>query len=188
MYLIRRRKEQHSRTKKEINKDTAITFHSPPSNCYDDEQREVCRVGQPPERGIIDAAREWVSTRSRRISVVDRAITFHSPPSNCYDDEQREVCRVGQPPERGIIDAAREWVSTRSRRISVVDRASHWTIQSVAPPMNQNYYAAAFKVQSPLELSVAGVVCHLLEAAEICCWSLPLLEYIAEALFFYCRH
>nr|GMC71656.1 hypothetical protein Iba_chr03bCG4580 [Ipomoea batatas] len=41
------------------------------SNCYNEEQREVCRVEQPPERGIIDAAREWVSTRSRRISVVD---------------------------------------------------------------------------------------------------------------------
>nr|GMC95672.1 hypothetical protein Iba_chr05cCG10810 [Ipomoea batatas] len=26
---------------------------------------------QPPERGIIDAAREWVSTRIRRISFVD---------------------------------------------------------------------------------------------------------------------
>nr|GME02120.1 hypothetical protein Iba_scaffold1680762CG0010 [Ipomoea batatas] len=42
-----------------------------PSNCYNEEQREVYRVEQPPERGIIDAAREWVSTRSRRISVVD---------------------------------------------------------------------------------------------------------------------
>nr|GMD82575.1 hypothetical protein Iba_chr13fCG9410 [Ipomoea batatas] len=44
-----------------------------PSNCYHEEQRKVYRVEQPPERGIIDAAREWVSTRSGRIFVVDRA-------------------------------------------------------------------------------------------------------------------
>nr|GME19875.1 hypothetical protein Iba_scaffold24013CG0080 [Ipomoea batatas] len=71
------------KNKKEINQDTAVTFHSPPSNCYDNEQREVCRVEQPPERDIIDAAREWVSTRSRRISVVDRVSHWtarsHSP-------------------------------------------------------------------------------------------------------------
>nr|GMC73893.1 hypothetical protein Iba_chr03cCG5070 [Ipomoea batatas] len=46
-------------------------FLSPLSNCYNQEQREVCRVEQPPERGIIDAAREWVSTRSRRSFSLD---------------------------------------------------------------------------------------------------------------------
>nr|GLL16931.1 uncharacterized protein LOC105964676 [Ipomoea trifida] len=45
---------------------------SPPlSNYYNEEQREVCRVEQPPECGINDTARAWVSTRSRRISIVD---------------------------------------------------------------------------------------------------------------------
>nr|GMD27804.1 hypothetical protein Iba_chr08eCG1370 [Ipomoea batatas] len=43
----------------------------PPSNCYNEEQREVYRVEQPPERGINDTAGAWVSTWSRRISVVD---------------------------------------------------------------------------------------------------------------------
>nr|GMD79624.1 hypothetical protein Iba_chr13dCG5740 [Ipomoea batatas] len=28
----------------------------PPSNCYKEEQRDVCRVEQPQERGIVDAA------------------------------------------------------------------------------------------------------------------------------------
>nr|GMD69168.1 uncharacterized protein LOC109154689 [Ipomoea batatas] len=44
-----------------------------PSNCHNEEQREVYRVEQPPERGVNDTAREWVSTRSGRISVVNRA-------------------------------------------------------------------------------------------------------------------
>nr|GMD14894.1 hypothetical protein Iba_chr07bCG10830 [Ipomoea batatas] len=44
-----------------------------PSNCHNEEQREVYRVEQPPERGVNDTAREWVSTQSGRISVVNRA-------------------------------------------------------------------------------------------------------------------
>nr|GLL46435.1 hypothetical protein Itr_chr14CG11100 [Ipomoea trifida] len=43
------------------------------SNYYNEEQREVYRVEQPPERGVNDTAREWVSARSGRISVVNRA-------------------------------------------------------------------------------------------------------------------
>nr|GMD15455.1 hypothetical protein Iba_scaffold68769CG0010 [Ipomoea batatas] len=54
-----------------------------PSNYYNEEQREVYRVEQPPERGVNDTAREWVSTQSRRISVVDSVSHWtarsHSP-------------------------------------------------------------------------------------------------------------
>nr|GMD60191.1 uncharacterized protein LOC109157567 [Ipomoea batatas] len=42
----------------------------PPSNSFN-EEREVCRVEQSPERGVDDTAGAWVSTRNRRISVVD---------------------------------------------------------------------------------------------------------------------
>nr|GMD55668.1 hypothetical protein Iba_chr11dCG10160 [Ipomoea batatas] len=34
----------------------------PLSNCYNEEQREVCRVKQPPERGINDTAGAWPLT------------------------------------------------------------------------------------------------------------------------------
>nr|GLL19639.1 hypothetical protein Itr_chr02CG11240 [Ipomoea trifida] len=104
------------------------------------KQRGTCRVEQPPERGIIDAVREWVST---------------------WSTQQREVYRVEQPPERGIVDAAREWVSTRSRRISAVDGVRHQTAQ--LPTAN------AASSSTARCLKVVGVVCHLLEATGICC-------------------
>nr|GMC64419.1 uncharacterized protein LOC109162705 [Ipomoea batatas] len=68
--LLLNQEEQHSRTTRNQSRYRQ-NLSSPLSNCYNEEQREVYRVEKPPERGIIDAAREWVSTRSRRISVVD---------------------------------------------------------------------------------------------------------------------
>nr|GMC71654.1 hypothetical protein Iba_chr03bCG4560 [Ipomoea batatas] len=64
------------------------------SNCYNEEQREVCRVEQPQERGIIDAAREWVSTRSRRISVVDGISRWTAQP---LTPPRSLGCRVYSP-------------------------------------------------------------------------------------------
>nr|GMC95760.1 hypothetical protein Iba_chr05cCG11670 [Ipomoea batatas] len=97
------------------------------------KHRGICRVEQPPEHGIIDAVREWVSTWTTQVFCCywssPLGIAKALPPlSNCYK-EPREVCRVEQPPEHGIIDAVREWVSTRTRRISVVDGVSHRTAQ-----------------------------------------------------------
>nr|GMD29395.1 hypothetical protein Iba_chr08fCG2700 [Ipomoea batatas] len=81
-----------------------------PSNCYNEEQREVCRIEQPPERGIIDAAREWVSTRSGRIFVVDEdcstANTASSSIAHC-----RRTCRAKK--RERTLDYYR-WIASRN--------------------------------------------------------------------------
>nr|GLL31453.1 hypothetical protein Itr_chr07CG09820 [Ipomoea trifida] len=41
-----------------------------PSNSYKEEQLDVCRVEQPPERGINDTAGAWVSTRVHRLPLL----------------------------------------------------------------------------------------------------------------------
>nr|GMC86549.1 hypothetical protein Iba_chr04dCG11950 [Ipomoea batatas] len=81
-----------------------------PSNCYNEEQRKVCRIEQPPERGIIDAAREWVSTRSGRIFVVDEdcstANTASSSIAHC-----RRTCRAKK--RERTLDYCR-WIASRN--------------------------------------------------------------------------
>nr|GMD79840.1 hypothetical protein Iba_chr13dCG7820 [Ipomoea batatas] len=64
------------------------------SNCYNEEQREVYRVEQPPGRGIIGAAREWVSTRSGRISLIYCPIRRESVflAVKLPQTERREIC------------------------------------------------------------------------------------------------
>nr|GLL16875.1 hypothetical protein Itr_chr01CG06390 [Ipomoea trifida] len=69
-----------------------------PSNCYHEEQRKVYRVEQPPERGIIDAAREWVSTRSGRIFVVDRASDRRGRRKSLLSRQLRRLVNSSLPP------------------------------------------------------------------------------------------
>nr|GLL21356.1 hypothetical protein Itr_chr03CG02580 [Ipomoea trifida] len=54
----------------------SVGFHR--SGHTREEQREVYGVEQPPERGIHDTARAWVSTWSRRIFVVGVSRTAQS--------------------------------------------------------------------------------------------------------------
>nr|GMD89822.1 phosphatidylinositol 4-kinase gamma 4-like [Ipomoea batatas] len=67
-----------------------------PSNCHNEEQREVYRVEQPPERGIVDVARELVSTRSRQISVVDGVLhqTAQLPTANAASSSTARCLKV----------------------------------------------------------------------------------------------
>nr|GME01842.1 hypothetical protein Iba_scaffold601821CG0010 [Ipomoea batatas]GME13757.1 hypothetical protein Iba_scaffold14647CG0290 [Ipomoea batatas] len=132
-----------------------------PSNCYNEEQREVCRIEQPPERGIIDAAREWIPLLTE-FSIRDRR-SLSPPPSNSFNEE-REVCRVEQSPERGVDDTAGAWVSTRNRRISVVDGVSHRTAQP--PTVNTAFSSTAHGRFQSLE-PVGAFCCQNWVAASI---------------------
>nr|GMD86926.1 hypothetical protein Iba_chr14bCG10810 [Ipomoea batatas]GME03069.1 hypothetical protein Iba_scaffold446CG0170 [Ipomoea batatas]GME17450.1 hypothetical protein Iba_scaffold18831CG0010 [Ipomoea batatas] len=57
------------------------------------KQWRICRVEQPPERGIIDAAREWVSTWITQVSV---AVGAHlGPPKSSL------ICQIATTKSNG---------------------------------------------------------------------------------------